>query len=300
MFAIGLNLMKNGELRGLRDESAIFQRNAGAILRGRVRSTISGCSVRFMLEDMRINPLQHQVRRRLRSWLRLTISILGLFALVDATSVSFGWQQGSAPVSFNAQGEDRARRYQRPTDLLKALEISRGDSVADVGAGNGYYVQHMADLVGPTGKVYGEDIDGDAISQMNQRVKMFDLRNVEVIKGTDDDPKLPPDSLAAVLVMNAYHHFSRHEPMLEHILGSLKPGGRLVVADYSLPEHRSQLRADQLKIHEIDPQLVRAELVRAGFQVAKCEDPFLKRIPEATGNMIGKADMWLMIAVRPK
>jgi predicted methyltransferase len=169
-----------------------------------------------------------------------------------------------------------------------------------VGAGNGYYVQHMADLVGPKGKVYGEEIADDAIGLMTQRVTTFDPRNVEIIKGTEDHPRLPPDSLAAVLVMNTYHHFSQYEPMLDHILGSLKLGGRLVIVDYSLPEHRSQPRADQVKIHEVDPELVRAELERAGFQVANREDPFLKRIPEATGNQIGKADMWLMIAVRPK
>jgi predicted methyltransferase len=237
---------------------------------------------------------------RFRIWLRPLVPVFGLVALVAPVSLSFGWQQQLASASFKPELEDRARRYQRPTDVLRALEISLGDWVADVGAGNGYYVQHMADLVGPTGKVYGEEIAEDAIDLMAQRVRTFDLRNVEIIKGTDVDPKLPLDSLAAVLIMNTYHHFSQHEPMLDHILRSLKPGGRLVIVDYSLPEHRSQSRPDQVKIHEIDPELVRAELGRAGFQVAKCEDPFLKRIPEATGNQIGKADMWLMIAVRPR
>ncbi len=65
--------------------------------------------------------------------------------------------------------------------------------------------------------------------------------------------------------------------------------------------HRSQSRADQLKIHEIDPEIVRVELGQAGFQVLKCEDPFLKRMPEVkNGDRIAAADMWLIIAVRPK
>jgi len=88
--------------------------------------------------------------------------------------------------------------------------------------------------------------------------------------------------------------------MLEQILHALKPGGRLVIADYSLPDHRTQSRADQLKIHEIDPESVRAEAGRVGFQVVKCEDPFLKRMPEVKNVRIGAADMWLMVAVRPK
>ena len=235
----------------------------------------------------------------LRSRLRLIIPVIGLFALVLATSISFGWPQQAARIPFKAQDEDR-EKYQRPADVLKALEISAGDWVADVGAGNGYYVLHMADLVGPTGKVFGEDIGEDAISFLNQRVKMFGLRNVEVIKGTEDDPKLPPNSLSAVLVMNTYHHFARYEAMNDQLLRSLKPGGRLVIGDYSLAEHRSQPRADQLKIHEIDPEIVQAELGHAGFQVLKCENPFLRRMPVVPGDRIGASDMWLMVAVKPK
>jgi len=232
-------------------------------------------------------------RRRWR-----TVCVLAVLALT-ALNLAPGGQQASAPVPFKLQDEDR-EKFQRPADVLKALEIGRGDMSADVGAGNGYYVLHMANLVGPAGKVFAEDISDDAIGFLNLRVKMFDLRNVEIIKGTADDPKLPPDSLAAVLVMNTYHHFIHHEPMLEHVFRSLKTGGRLVIGDYSLPEHRTQPRADQLKIHEIDPALVRAELERAGFQVAKCEDPFLKRMPEVTSDRIGASDMWLMIAFRPR
>jgi len=228
---------------------------------------------------------------------RRTPPVLGLLALATAVSLSFGWQQPHVP--FKAQDEDR-EVHQRPGDVLKALEISRGAWVADVGAGNGYYAQHMADLVGPTGKVFAEDIGDDAIGFLHLRVKMFDLRNVEIVKGTEDDPKLPSDSLAAILVINTYHHFSQHAPMLRHILQSLRPGGRFVIADYSLPEHRSQTRADQLKIHEIDPELVRAEVGAAGFQVVRSENPFLKRMPEVDGDRIGSSDMWLMVAIRPK
>jgi len=232
----------------------------------------------------------------LRFWRRRIIPVLGLLALATAVDLSIGWQQ--QPVPFRAQDEDR-ELHQRPGDVLRALEISRGARVADVGAGNGYYAQHMADLVGPTGKVFAEDIADDAIDFLHLRVKMFDLRNVEIIKGTEDDPKLPLDSLTAVLVINTYHHFRQHAPMLRHILQSLKRGGRFVVADYSLPEHRSQTRADQLKIHEIDPELVRAEVGAAGFEVLKSEIPFLRRMPEVAGDRIEAADLWLMVMIRP-
>jgi len=135
---------------------------------------------------------------------------------------------------------------------------------------------------------------------LHQRVKVFDLRNVEVVKGEVDNPKLPADSLAGVLVVNSYHHFEQYEAMDQQILRMLKPGGRLVIADYSLPIHRTESRADQINAHEIDPNLVREELTRIGFHILKCDDPFLKRMTDVTnGDRIGAADMWLMVAVRP-
>jgi ubiquinone/menaquinone biosynthesis C-methylase UbiE len=226
--------------------------------------------------------------------------VLGLLFSAAAAGLYVGYRQGLIPAPLTVQDEDRGK-YQRPADVLKALEISPGDWVADVGAGNGYYARHLADLVGPTGKVFGEDIDDDAIKTMWKRVKTLNLRNLEIVKGADDDPKLPVNSLSAVLIMNAYHHFSQHEPMLTQILRSLKPGGRLVIGDYSNPDHRNQSRENQLNIHEIDSELVQSELNSAGFQVVRCENPFMKRRPDAKGGYRIKAsDMWLMVAVRRK
>jgi len=197
-------------------------------------------------------------------------------------------------------GDANRETYQRATDVLKALEVSNGDWVADLGAGGGYYSMRLCDVVGPTGKVFAEDISENSMRWLHQRVKVFDLQNAEVVKGEADDPKLLADSFAAVLVVNTYHHFEQYQAMGEQILRILKPGGRLVIADYSLPAHRTESRADQVKSHEIGPNLVREELTRIGFRVLKCEDPFLKRMAGVTnGDRIGAADMWLMVAVRP-
>jgi predicted methyltransferase len=227
----------------------------------------------------------------------------GLIALVTV-GISFGWQQQAPavpliPQDLKEENENR-ERFQKATDVLKALEISSGDWVADVGAGNGYYVQRMADVVGSTGKVFAEDIADHAIEWLHQRVKAYNLRNVEVVKGYMGDPSLPADSLKAILVVNTYHHFQQYQPMLQQMFRALKPGGQLVIADYSLATHRTESRTEQIKIHEIDPETVRGEVGRVGFKVVKCEDPFLKRMPEImTGDNIGKTDMWLIVAVRP-
>jgi predicted methyltransferase len=200
---------------------------------------------------------------------------------------------------FKAGDQDR-EALQRATDLIAATNASPGDWVADVGAGGGYYSMRLSRRVGPTGKVFAEEIWAPALRWLDLRVKLFDLHNMEIIKGDDDDPKLPAGALAAVLVVNTYHHFEKYQPMCEQILRSLKPGGRLVIADYSLPAYRQKSRADQIKIHEIDPELVRAELTRVGFRVLTCEDPFVNRMPDAAFSYGPKeADLYLMVAVRP-
>jgi predicted methyltransferase len=228
-----------------------------------------------------------------------------LFLALIALAVAFPQQRKLNPGNpstiedFQA-GDENREALQRATDLVGATHAAPGDWVADVGAGAGYYSMRLSRVVGPTGKVFAEEIWANALRWLDLRVKLFDLRNVEVIKGDDDNPVLPPGALAAVLVVNTYHHFEKQQPMCEQILKSLKPGGRLVIAEYSLPAYRQKTRADQLKIHEIDPELLRAELTQAGFRVLSCEDPFVVRMPEAEFSYGPKeADLYLMVAVRP-
>ncbi len=234
------------------------------------------------------------------------IQISRLFVALIALAAAFPQQREANPGNpttledFQA-GDQNREALQRATDLVGATNASPGDWVADVGAGAGYYSMRLSKMVGPTGKVFAEDISTSMLEKLDLRVTLFHLANVELIHGDDDNPKLPPGSLAAVLVVNAYHHFEKYRPMCEQILQSLKPGGRLVIADYSLPTYRQKTRAEQLKIHEIDPELVRAELTRVGFRVLTCEDSFVNRMPDAAFSYGPKeADLYLMVAVRPQ
>ncbi|MGA9622821.1 MAG: methyltransferase domain-containing protein, partial [Bryobacteraceae bacterium] len=147
------------------------------------------------------------------------------------------FQQKSSPnypytlEDFTA-GDATRESYQRATDLLNAMELSRGDWAAEVGAGAGYYPMRLSELVGPAGKIFAEDISDTSIRWLTRRVEVFGLSNVEVIKGEVADPKLPVSSLAAVLVVNTYHHFTDYPAMNRQTLRALKPGGHLVIADY--------------------------------------------------------------------
>jgi predicted methyltransferase len=229
---------------------------------------------------------------------------MGLIALAAVTSALLS--QESRPISpgnpstiEDFQAVDASREpYQKATDLLAALQVSAGDWVADVGAGNGYYSMRLAELVGGGGRVFAEDI---AISSwLHARLSAFNLHNIEVVKGEADDPKLPPERLALILIVDSYHHFTNYPAMVDKILHELKPGGRLAIADYSSDEHRRLPRADQVKLDEIDPALVRAELEHAGFQVVRCDDPFVKWRQGVGNTRAGATDLWLMLATRPK
>src|ERR1019366_6793677 len=84
-------------------------------------------------------------------------------------------------------GDANREPYQKSSDLLAALQVSQGDWVADVGAGAGYYSMRLADMVGPEGMVFAEDVSDSAMGWLNARVNVFKLLNVEVVKGTVDD-----------------------------------------------------------------------------------------------------------------
>ena len=198
------------------------------------------------------------------------------------------------------KGDAYREREQHATDLLATLRLQPGDWVADVGALGGYYSMRLSEIVGPKGHVLAEDIRDAAIEALGARVSAFNLKNVELVKGEPIDPKLPLSRLAAVLIVDTYHHFTDHEAMLEKILASLAPGGRLVIADYSRREDRDLPRAEQLKIHQINPELVRGEVTGAGFQVVRYDDPFARWV-SAEGNPRGRpVDFWVLVAVRPK
>jgi ubiquinone/menaquinone biosynthesis C-methylase UbiE len=223
--------------------------------------------------------------------------LLGLFWSLGIVLPAVPYQQPNTPSSLP---DARFEAYQRATDLLATLQLSKGDWAADVGAGGGYYSMRLSELVGLEGKVFAEDISDSALRAIQQRIEASHLENVEALKGQADDPKLPLDRLDAILIVDSYHHFTNPQAMLDKMLHSLKPGGRLVIADYSGSQNRTHPREAQLQHHEIAPEIVRAEVEERGFRVVHVEEQFVKW-KAGPGNTRGTpTDLWLLIAVRPK
>jgi predicted methyltransferase len=133
---------------------------------------------------------------------------------------------------------------QKPGELIRAMGLQPGMTVADVGTGIGYMLPFLSRRVGADGHVIAEDIFDDFLASAKQRAENLKLPNVTFVKGTDTDPELPAAAVDIVLALDVYHHFDYPEKMLAAIHQALKPGGKLVVVEYykrpeAMPEGRA-------------------------------------------------------------
>ena len=158
------------------------------------------------------------------------VAALGAFgqAAKDANA-QYGDPAFRAKLAAGLVGEARDAR-QKPKELVAALGLKPGMAVADVGTGAGYMLPHLSAAVGPSGKVYAEDIFPDLLESAKKHAAK--LTNVEYILGDLKSAKLPKGSVDVVLVLDAYHHFDHPEAMVASLREALKPGGRIVIVEY--------------------------------------------------------------------
>ena len=124
--------------------------------------------------------------------------------------------------------------WQRPDQVMDALAIAEASVVADVGAGGGWFTVRLARRVGPNGIVYAEDVQAEPLTAISRRVAAEGLRNVKTIRGLRSDPRLPPRSLHAALMVDAYSEIEDRVTFLRNLAKSLRPDGRLGVVDFTL------------------------------------------------------------------
>ena len=135
------------------------------------------------------------------------------------------------------QGADWLERPEReaeekPNLLVDQLNLRPGQVVADIGAGTGYFTRRLAGKVGPTGRVLAVDIQPEMLALLATNLAAAGIDNVRPILGTEQDPKLPAQAVDLVLLVDVYHEFAFPYEMMRHICRSLKPGGRVVFAEY--------------------------------------------------------------------
>jgi ubiquinone/menaquinone biosynthesis C-methylase UbiE len=154
---------------------------------------------------------------------------------------------------------------EQPDLALKLLAIPKGATVADIGAGAGYITWRLAAIVGPTGKVYANDIQPEMLRLLERNMGERKITNVESVLGAYDDPKLPANSIDLAILVDVYHEFSEPQKMLRHIRDSLKPGGRLVLLEYRAEDPAVPIRPE----HKMTVAQVRMELEPEGFRFDK-------------------------------
>jgi len=189
--------------------------------------------------------------------------------------------------------EDRAAEMKRR--VIETLNLRPGDRAADVGCGDGFYTIPLARFLGPSGKVFAEDISDAALIKLKEHLINEGLKNVEVIKGAEDDPKLPPNQLDAALIVNAYHEMTAHDSILRHTLAALKPGGTFVLMEGIWDKDETNPRDEQTKHHELASQVARQEVLKVGFEIRELRDPFIERPPDEDG----KSRWWILVARKP-
>jgi len=128
------------------------------------------------------------------------------------------------------------REKEERTDLLiKNMQLKKGDRVADVGAGSGYFSFRMAELV-PEGKVFAVDISPQMLGIVRAKIASQKVTNVEPVLSTIKDIKLPPGSIDCVLIVDAYHEFSHPREMAQSIYDALREKGRLILIEYRMED----------------------------------------------------------------
>jgi len=155
-------------------------------------------------------------------------------------------------------------KEERCEALLQALRLAPGQTVADVGCGNGFYTFRLAALVGPRGKVYAVDIQPEMLAMLAEEAKRRGgAENVESVLGSLVDPRLPEGSLDLAFLVDVYHEFSHPEQMLRALRKALKPGGRIVLVEFRLEDPEVPIKL----LHKMSKAQIRKELAANDFEL---------------------------------
>jgi ubiquinone/menaquinone biosynthesis C-methylase UbiE len=171
---------------------------------------------------------------------------------------------------------DERIQEEAPDVAIRVLRIAKGAAVADIGAGSGYMTLRLADQVGPSGRVYANDVQPQMIEMLRRRLAAGGITNVTLVQGAIDDPGLPPASVDLALMVDVYHELSQPQAMLRRLRDAQRPGGRLVLLEYrkedptipiklehkmSVREAKLEVEAEGFRLSEVDESLPRQHIL---------------------------------------
>jgi len=141
------------------------------------------------------------------------------------------------PKAYVAMLEDPKRdAYQKPDEVLRALALRPGESVADIGSGSGYFALRLAAAVSPKGRVYAVDVDPEMVRHLNRRLRDAGTTNVTTILSAPDDPLLADGSIDRFFICDTWHHIDDQTKYLALLKKMLRPGGEVVMIDFKKEE----------------------------------------------------------------
>lgn len=218
--------------------------------------------------------------------IKLLVFFFGAVAVLLVVNLGY-----SAIQTFSRLNAVEAERdhWQRPSDILQALDLRPGNVVVDLGCGSGYFTLKLSSPVGGNGRVIAEDIRRLPLMFLQARAISRREHNVRIVVGDPTDPHLPM-GVNAVLILNTYHEFADSHPILAHVQQSLVPGGRVVVVD-RIPKSTPGYASETAE-HEISADRVEGELRQANFEVVSRQDRFIEH------DSYGES-WWLIIARKP-
>ena len=201
-------------------------------------------------------------------------------AAIAAGATALSGQQARHPVSgrvlaptMGVEGAawlDRPEREaeEAPSKAIAALKVPTGATVADVGAGSGYYTVRLAQVVGPQGRVVATDLQPGMLDLIRAKLARDSLTNVTLVQGRADDPLLPAAAFDLILMVDVYHELAAPQVFVRKLKEALKPNGRLVLIEFRLEDPRVPIR----EVHKMSVSQVREELGADGFRIERVID----------------------------
>ena len=151
--------------------------------------------------------------------------------------------------------EDERDAVNESGQIIRLLGLKPGMSVADIGAGSGYHTVRLARALGPNGRIFAQDVMPNYLADLKRRVRREGLRNVILVRGEPHDPRLPPASVDAAILVHMYHEIRHPFAFLYNLAPALKPGARVGIVDLDKPT----------RAHGTPRDLLRCELATVGY-----------------------------------